>query len=309
MLNYFLTVLQQIFSMFLMIMVGFIMFRMKLITAGGIKDMSALLLKIVMPMIVIASFQRQFEAGLFTEWCIMLGTSLLTYIISIIIAELFYRRKGIRALAESKLGVVLPNCGFLAFPLMQALAGENGIFMGSTSVILLNILQWTYGSKLIDSSEKISVRKMFLNPGTISIIASLALFISPWKLPQPIFNAVDAIGSLNTPLAMIVLGGMLAQTDIKAALSKLCYYKISFLKLILIPVIMMFVLKLLPLSGIVRLVAFICSVVPTATSVSMLSQLYDSDYRYATNVVVITTVLSVVTMPILLTIGKFILGY
>lgn len=309
MLNYFFTVIQQIFSMFLMVMVGFFMFKAKMITEAGIKNMSVLLLKIVMPMIVISAFQRQFDAGLFLEWCIMFGASLLTYLVCIILAEIFFRKDGNYPLAESKLSLVLPNCGFLAFPLMQALAGDIGIFMGSTSVILLNIIQWTYGVKLLKSNEKIGIRKLILTPGTIAIVCSLILFISPVKLPKPVFLAIDSIGSLNTPLAMILLGAMLAQTDIKLALSKFCYYKISILKLLLVPLVMMFIFKFLPFSDTVRLVAFICSVVPTATSVSMMAQLYDSDYRYATNAVVITTVLSVVTMPILLSIGKVILGY
>ncbi len=309
MLNYFLTVVQQIFSMFLMVMVGFFMFKAKMINESGIKNMSVLLLKIVMPMIVISAFQRQFDSELFLEWWIMFGASLLTYIICIMLAEIFFRKDGSYPAPESKLSLVLPNCGFLAFPLMQALAGDMGIFMGSTAVILLNIIQWTYGVKLLKANEKIGLRKLLLTPGTIAIVCSLALFISPVKLPKPVFQAIDSIGSLNTPLAMILLGAMLAQTNIKEGLSKFCYYKISILKLLVVPLVMMFVFKLLPFTDTVRLVAFICSVVPTATSVSMMAQLYDSDYCYATNAVVITTILSVITMPVLLSIGKVILGY
>lgn len=309
MLDYFLTVSQQIFAMALMVMVGFFMFKAKMIREQGIKDISVLLLKIVMPMVVISAFQRQFDAGLFIEWCTMFGVSLITYIVCIIIAELIFLKKDIVALAENKLSVVMPNCGFLAIPLMQALAGDIGIFMGSASIILLNIIQWTYGLKTLKSDEKIGFRKLLFNPGTIAVVCSLLLFCSPVKLPQPVFQAVDAIGSLNTPVAMILLGAMLAQTDIKAALSKLCYYKLAIIKLLIVPAVMILVFKLLPISGTVRLVAFICSVVPTATSVSMISQLFDSDYRYATNAVVITTILSALTMPVLLAIGKIILGY
>ncbi len=309
MLEYFLTVSGQILAMALMVVVGFFMFKAKLISDKGIKDMSALLLKVVMVMIVVSSFQREFDAELFIDWCTMLGASLLTYLISAAIAELAFRKKGSYPIAESKLGVVFPNCGFLAFPLIQALAGDIGIFMGSTSVIILNVLQWTYGAKLINSGSKIGIRKILVNPGTFAVLCSLVLFASPWKLPQPVFQAVDAIGSLNTPLAMILLGAMLAQTNIKAALSKFCYYKIAVLKLLAVPAIMLVILSLLSLSDTVRLVAYICSVVPTATSVSMISQLYDSDYRFATNLVVITTVLSVITMPVLLTLGKFFMGY
>ena len=291
-----------------MVVVGFAMFKLKMISEKGTKELSALLLKVVTPMILVSSFQRQFEETLLLSWLIMFAASALTYLVHIALAELFYRKKD-GVYAENKLSIVLPNNGFLAFPLLQALAGEFGIFFGSASVIILNILAWTYGTRQFCPNEKISFRNIILNPGIISIVIGLILFCSPVKFPDPVYNAISAIGSLNTPLAMIVLGAMLAQTDLKKALTELNYYKLSVIKLILAPLIMMALFVFLPIPDNVKLVAFVCSVTPTATSVSMLSQIYEKNYRYATNAVVITTILSAITMPVVLTIGKLILGY
>ncbi len=308
MLEYFLTVIQQIFSMFLMVMVGFVMSKLKMISENGTKELSTLLLKIVTPMILVSSFQRQFEEELLLRWLIMFAASALTYFVHIALAELFYRKRD-EVCAENKLSIVLPNNGFLAFPLLQALAGELGIFFGSASVIILNILMWTYGTRQMRPSEKMSIRKIISNPGVISIVLGLILFCSPWKLPTPVYNAVSAIGSLNTPVAMIVLGAMLAQTDFKKGLTQISYYKISVIKLIIAPIIMMAIFIFLPIPDDVKLVAFVCSVTPTATAVSMAAQIYDRNYKYATNAVVITTVLSAITMPLILTVGKIVLGY
>ena len=291
-----------------MVVVGFVMFKLKMISENGTKELSALLLKVVTPMILVSSFQRPFEVDLLSSWLIMFAASALTYFVHIALAELFYA-KGDDVSAENKLSIVLPNNGFLAFPLLQALAGELGIFFGSASVIILNILMWTYGTRKLSPNEKMGVRKIISNPGVISIVLGLILFCSPWKLPSPVYNAVSAIGSLNTPVAMIVLGAMLAQTDLKKAMLQMGYYKLSFIKLIIAPLIMMVIFIFLPIPDNVKLVAFVCSVTPTATAVSMLSQLYDRNYRYATNAVVITTVLSAITMPLVLTIGKLVLGY
>lgn len=305
-LSYFLTVGGQIFMMFLMVLVGYLMYKRHMLTENGIKEMSVLLLKIVTPMILVSAFQREFEAGLFKDWVTMFLASALTYGVSIVLSIILYRRE---SRAEERMCIFLPNNGFLAFPLMQALAGEFGIFLGSTSVILLNVIQWTYGVKLLKPDAKINIKNIILNPGVIGIVLGLLLFFSPWKLPKYVFSAVDAIGSLNTPLAMIVLGGMLAQTDLKKELKTASFYKISVIKLIVLPFIMLGLFYVLPLSDSVKLVAFICSVTPAATSVSMLSQIFDGDYRYAASAVVITTVLSALTMPIILTIGKAVLGY
>ncbi len=309
MFEYFLTVVQQIFSMALMVLVGFAIYKARMISEEGLKSMSNLLMKIVTPMILVSSFQRAFSGTLMLDWTAMFVVAALTYGVQMLLAWIFYRNPKAPAFAENRMSIVMPNNGFLAFPLMKALAGENGIFLGSTNVIILNILLWTYGVKHLKSDEKINIKKIILNPGVIATILGLLLFVSPVKLPTPVFNAIDAIGALNTPLAMIILGGLLAQTDLKKCLSQFGFYKISFIKLILLPIIMMFIFKLLPISGNVMLVSFICSVTPVATAVGMLSQLYDGDYRYATGSIIITTVLSAVTMPIILAIGSGILGY
>lgn len=309
MFEYFLSVGNQILIMFLMIAVGYCMAKAGMMTERGTKEMSVVLMKVVVPMIIISSFQREFETGLFVKWLIMFLVSALTYVVQIILVSIVYRDKEADGYAESKLGVVLPNNGFLAFPLMQALVGDIGIFLGATNVIILTILQWTYGVKLFRPNEKISIKKIILNPGMIAVILGLMLFISPIKLPSPVFKAVDTIGSMNTPLAMIVLGGLMAQSDLKNEIKKLCYYKLSFLKLVAIPVIMVPVLMVLPLASDIRLIAFICCVTPTATSVSMMSQIYDGDYKFATLTVVITTLISAITMPMILAAGKVIIGY
>ena len=266
-------------------------------------------MKIVVPMIIISSFQREFSLEVFEKWAIMFLVSVLTYIISIAVAHLVYRKKDEFACAENRLSVVMPNNGFLAFPLMTALVGELGVFLGSSNVVILNFLQWTYGAKLLCPNEKIRAKNIFINPGFIAVVVGLLLFASPWKLPEPVFNAISAVGSLNTPLAMIIMGAMLAQTDIKEELKKLRIYKLAFVKLILVPIIMTPVLMLLPLSNEIRIIGLICSVTPTATAVGMISQIYGGEYEYGTNAVVVLTVISAITMPIMISLGKVVMGY
>ncbi len=307
MIAYFLTVGGQIFMMFLIVLTGFIMYKTRLLTEAGIKEMSVLLLKVVTPIILMVQFQRDFDRKLFGDWISMLIASAITFVVAIVLSIVLFPKNKSRA--EEKMSIFLPNNGFLAFPLMQALAGEFGIYLGSTSVIIMSILQWTYGVKLLCPQEKIDLKKILLNPGTIGVALGMLLFISPVKLPEDVYNAAEAISSLNTPIAMICLGGMLAQTDLKAGFLNRDFYKISLVNLIIMPIIMLFIFKVMPLEPTVKLVAFICSVTPAATSVSMMSQLCNGDYRYGANAVVINTALSAITMPIMLTIGKIFLGY
>ncbi len=310
MIDYFLTVLGQIVSMFLMCAVGFALCKFKLLSEKGIKEMTVLLLKVVSPLILISSFQREFEKEVFIEWLWAFAAALICYVVFILMAKLFYRDKTKRGFAESKMAVVFPNNGFMAFPLVLALVGSSyGIFLASANIVIFNILLWTYGIKLIKPDEKLNLKSLLTNPGIIGVVGGLLLFVSPVKLPEPIFAAVDAIGSLNTPVAMIILGALVARTDLKQAFKNLSIYRLSFIKLIIAPLIMMLIYMFLPLPKTVQLVAFVGAVTPSATGVSMLAQLFDGDYKYATSAVVITTVLSAITMPIILAIGKVTLGY
>ena len=309
MLAYFLTVDQQILTMLLMVAVGYILYKTKMIGEKGLSEMSQLLLKIVTPMILLTSFQREFSQEVFTEWLAMFGISALFYGIMIAVATLVYRNKTKTCWGESRLSVVFPNNGFMAIPLMLALAGEKGVFLGSTNIILLNILFWTYGTRILSPGEKIRFRQILLNPGIIAVVLGLLLFISPQKLPQPVFQAVNQIGSLNTPLAMIVLGGFLAQSKLKELFRNAAFYKISIIKLLLIPCILFAVLLLLPMSNAVKTVAAICAVTPTATAVSMLAEVYHRDFRFASGAVVVTTILSAVTIPIMMTLAKMLLQF
>ncbi len=309
MLDFFFSVSHQILIMFLLVIVGILMYNFKIIGEQGTKELSDFLMKVIVPMIIISKFQRQFDLELFSQWSVMFGLSLLTFLVQLVLGWIAFRDKTYKNRPEGILSILLPNNGFLAFPLMQALAGEDGIFFGAASVVLLNIFQWTYGLKLMKPDEKLSIKKMILNPGTLSILIGLLLFISPVKLPEPVFAAVDLIGSLNTPIAMVILGCMIAQTDIKECFKNTAMYKISFLKLIVTPFLMILVLSILPVSDMVKLIVLITAAVPTATSVSMFSQVCDRDYLFATNAIMVSTILSVITMPLILTVGKMILGF
>lgn len=306
-IEYFLTVGGQIVIMFLMVAAGYIMYKKHMLSETGIKEISVLLMKVVTPIILMTSFQREFDFKLFGGWTAMFGISALTYVVSIAISQIVYGGK--RGTAEDKMSIFLSNNGFLAFPLMQALAGQNGIFFGSTNVVLLCIIQWTYGLKLLKPDEKISLKRIFVNPGMIGVVLGLLLFFSPIKLPYCVFGAAEAIASLNTPLAMIVLGGLLAQTDLKAAFKEVGFYKAAAVKLLIVPAVMLPLIKIIPMAEDMRVVALICSVTPAATAVSMMSQLFDGNYRRSAAATVIMTILSAFTMPVILSVGKVILGY
>ncbi len=309
MLDYFLKVDMQILSMTLMVIIGYIAYKKKIITEKGVSDMSQLLLKFVTPMVIISAFQREFSLVDFKRWSVMLGVTILSYVIQIIIAAIVYKKKEKIHCRENRTVVVFGNNGFMAIPLFLALVGEEGVFLGSTNIAIFNILLWTYGIKTLKDDMEFNLKKAILTPGMIGVVLGILLFVSPWKLPQPIYQTVSVIADLNTPMAMIVLGGFLAQTNLSQGLKNMEIYVVSFVKLIATPLIMIAVLYFMPISMDMKAIATICSVTPAAIAISMMANITDKDYKYASGTVAITSILAAVTMPIMMTLAKVILGF
>ena len=309
MLDYFLTVDKQILSMALMVLLGYVAYKKGFIGEQGVEDMSQLLLKFVTPMVVISSFQREFSFDALSQWGLMLVVTIGSYALLILIATLAYKNKKDEHWSENRISIVFGNNGFMAIPLLQALVGDWGVFLVSVNIVILNIMFWTYGMKILKSDSKMRFKQAFINPGSIGVFIGFLLFVSPLELPKPLSDTVNSLAALNTPIAMIVLGGFLAQTDLKQLFKNVEFYKLSAIRLVLVAVISFGILYFIPLPKEMMAVAAICSVTPSATAVPMLSSITNKDYKYASGAVVITTIISAFTIPLLMTLAKMFLGF
>ena len=178
----------QIIVMFLLIGVGAFCYRKKYINDDGAGQLSFILTRIVAPCVVIDSFQREFDPAL--------GKAL------IISSHLVFRKNGSHAnFADKRFCVVFTNCGFMGLPLLDALYGSEGLFLGSAFIMVNNLLLWTYGvgqlSRDVPRAERL--RNTFINPGVISNLIGLFCFLTPFKLPVVPATAVSYLASLNTP--------------------------------------------------------------------------------------------------------------
>ena len=152
-----------------------------------------------------------------------------------------------------------------------------------------------------------SIKRIITNPVVIAVFIGLLIFISPVKLPSVLYNACDSLGNINTPLAMIILGTYIAQSKILDLFNNKHTYYISFIKLIIIPILTAVLLKFVPNAFYdIKMVMYIASITPTGMTVAMLSQIYGSDYSYGAQIVGLTTLLSLITIPITLSIPAFI---
>lgn len=300
-------VFRQILVMFLLMAAGFHLFRRDIFDNQTTKRLSLLLNKYVTFFCVLRSFQRPFEPALAGTLLITLALCGILYVVSILCANAMFRPAGAANYADRRLCVVLSNNGFMALPLLDAMFGKEGVFLGSASIACMAIVLWTYGVRQLDPTQRPGWRAVLGNPGVLGVALGLLLFWSPVKLHEVLYTTVDFLGDLNTPLAMLVMGCFIAQVDLRDCFRDLAIWKVGAVRLLVFPAITMAVLLFLPIDRTAKLTMIVSSGAPTAVASAMFGQLYGTDYLFSTKVIALTTILSAITLPGLIAVMEFLL--
>lgn len=289
----------QVLIMLLLLVVGAVCYRVKLIGDDGVKSLTNIALYISTSAVIIHSYQIDFDIELAKNILIVGGLALIAHFIGIIIATLIFGKKN-AAYQVMRFASVFGNCGFMGIPLIQALMPENGALFATVYMTVFNIFTWTYGVILFSGkTEKGFIKNILLSPVLISVVIGVILFVFSIKLPAPIAKSVEYLSDLNTPLAMLVTGAMIAKSSFFKALRRLGTYKVLFVKLLLTAFIMNFVMLLIPgIPSEVKLAVIVLASTPVASNTAMFAGKYESNPQYAGELVVVSTVLSVVTIPV-----------
>ncbi len=302
------TIINQIVVMFLLMFVGHLLYKKKILDDGGTRQLSALLLNIVTPAVLITSYQRPFDKKEALDLLGAFGFAFVTFVVVIGMMTVLYGKSKQPYARDARMCVIFSNNGFMAIPLLQALLGSQGVFLGSASIVTATVLAWTYGVSMLRGNRQVNFYRILMNPGTLALFGGILLFCSPWKLPGPIFQAVNYLGSLNTPLAMLVLGVYLSQAKVFSCLKDKTVYILSFLKLIVAPLLSMAVLYFLGAERTVAMALVIGIAAPSGVISAMMAQMFDTDYLFSTRIVAVTTLLSAITMPLLITAAEYLWG-
>lgn len=296
----FLTVAQQVVVLFLLIAVGFILAKKNIITDNGAKVCSDIALFVATPCVIIRSFCREVSGDLVIGLLLAIGTSFLIHGIGIAVAHLCFRKKDDRHRVY-RMAVVFSNAGFMALPLQQAILGDDGVLYGAAYVAVFNITLWSYGQILMDKNTKtISVGKVLINPGTLGLIGGLLVLLSGVQLPTVLSAPINHLANLNTPLPMLFIGYYLSKVDFKKALRRVEYFGVSAVRLIVVPCLSAAILYLCGASTVFLTSMVIAATAPVAASVPMFATRYERDTESAVSLVALSTVLSLITMPILI---------
>lgn len=199
-------------------------------------------------------------------------------------------------------GASFSNAGFMGFPLITAVLGSDAVFFAAGFVALLNALQWTYGQGILSHDWSTCSPKMILkNPLVLSLAVGILIFMFGIPLPELLKTGITSLAALNGPLAMIILGIYLAQTDIKTIFTDKHLFFVSLIRLILIPAVSLLTMNLLFKGNrdiAVSLMIACCA--PIGSNVAVYAQKLNLDYTYAVKLVCMSTILSIITMPLMI---------
>lgn len=295
----FVMIAEQVLVLFILIAVGFICGKKGLLTDSSSKHITDIVLYVVTPCVMITAFQREFRFELLGKIAIATLCASLIIAGSILIAKLLFRDKNESRKRVLQFSVIFSNCGFMSLPLQKAILGDDGWFYGSIFVAVFNIFVWTYGLVSMSGDKKqLSIKKLAFNPGVAGVIIALILFVCKIDLPYIISQPIEYLSALNTPLPMLVIGFYLSQADFKKAFTDLGAYAATAVRLVAIPVVAAIIMSICGIDKTITVAFIIASSAPTAATTTMFAAKYNRDVELSVSAVTVTTLVSIVTMPL-----------
>ena len=296
-----LTLVKQTVTMFLLAGVGFAMFKSGKITKEGSKSIGNILIYGSLPCVLISSFFIEKTQEHMIGLAISAALGFLLVLMSILVGKLCFREDAI-----AKFAAAFPNPGFFGIPLILASLGSGCVFYVAGFIACVNLGQWTYGVAVMTGQKGgFSFKRLVTAPFAIAIAIGLAIFLTGIEVPGILKNSITAIKELNTPLAMFTVGIYLAQTDLKNMFFKKSLYTISLVRLLVIPALAILLLWPLPASMLdMKIALFIAAACPVGSNIAVYAQLHNQDYAYSVETVIISTILAIVTMPIMVSLAQ-----
>ena len=306
MLENLISVATQVGILFAIIAVGATLRRAKVLNDTVVKGFVDVLVLAVTPCLIVVAFQRDFSFSMLRSlgWATLI--SFAAHLIGIAFASAAVRHPAHGTRSVLRVAAVFSNAGFMGIPLEQALFGDEGVFYGIVYVGVFNVVMWSWGICTMRGGgmRKLSgaeLRAMFVNPGTVGLLIGLPLFFMSVRLPTVVLECARSVASLNTPLAMLVIGYYLAGARLGKVLKTPAAYLAGGFRLVAFPLVLTGVMvalrKFVALDSVMLLSLAVSASAPVAALTSIFAAKYGGDVDMSVGMVGGTTMLSILTMP------------
>ncbi len=301
----------QIGKMFVMILVGFIIVKTKILTLDDSKKLSTLALYVITPCAIFSSFQIEYSSDKLAGLMVSFLGAIIVNIIFIALAKIL--EKPLHLTSTEKASIAYPNVGNLIIPLVTSILGKDWVLYTSGYMVVQTILIWTHCKSLVSEEKEFNIKAIMTNINMIAIIAGILVFLLQIPIPSFVNDAVESIGNCIAPICMFVIGMLIGSMKLSSIFTNKRAYLVCFLRLIVFPLIVVFAFKAI---GIVNMhhdaasiltITFLGASAPAAATITQFAQIYHKNPEYASTINVLSTLLCIVTMPIMLMVMQTIL--
>lgn len=291
------SVTSQVILLFLVALVGAASRRLGYLNDETIKGVTKLVVNITVPCLMIANMQRPFDTQVLKNFLLTLGLSSAFILLSILAGlVLFSRRDQKRRAALANL-LGFSNCGFMGYPIVLAVNPDWMIYAVAYNVSY-TLITWTLGVSLYRGLKNLSVKQAILNPNVIAALTGFALFCASVTLPAIPAELVSTLGGLTTPLTMLLIGTRMVGLHLRD-FKDMDYHLSAFMRLLALPLAVFAAMQVIPAAPAVAGTLLLLTAMPCATVSAMQAELYDGDAVFASRAIAYSTLLSVLTVPVI----------
>lgn len=291
---------KQVFQLLLMILAGAACCRWGVFKPAEKSVLANILLYLVVPAMVLDSYMVEFDPATFHNLLLAFGLGAVALLVGVVVAwaGTLGANREVRPILW--FASAFSNAGYMGFPLIRALFGEEGLLYASGFVTIFNILIWTIGTTVLTgrANPRQIVRSVVTCPCILAVVAGLVLYLCRVPVPEVITGPVGSIGDMNTPLSMIITGATIASSDLRKLLRNPNLFRTLAVRMFLIPAVTLAIFALLGLHGTVPTIVLLLEACPCAAITTMFAIQYHHDEELAAGSVVFSTMGSMITLPV-----------
>ena len=298
-----LLLMEEIAKLFAIMLMGYAVVKAGLMKSSESKSISVVMVYLVIPCVIIDAFQVDYTADVKKGLLLTCAAAVLVHVLFLILTTILKQVLQLDTIERAT--VIYSNAGILVIPLVQDLLGQEYVIYSSAYIAVQLILIWTHCKNMLCEEDRLEWKKVFLNVNIISIIVGAILFICKIQLPSGVQDVLDMMNNMIGPIGMLLAGMVIADVPLKTVFTKKRNYVSTVLRLVIYPIFILILMKVInTFAGVndskqILLTVYIASITPACATVTSMAQLYDKDAAYASSLYVLTTLLSIVTMPVM----------
>jgi len=302
---------EQIISLFLMGMMGYIVIKCGILKAKDSRVLSVLVVYVFAPCSILNSFQIAYTSDKISGLVIVFIIAFVVHFFFILFVKLLSKVWKLNAI--EKASIIYTNCGYLLMPLVAGVMGEEWLLYVAIYSTVFNMLVWTHGTSLIRNKTTLQWKQIIINPNIIASAVGVLIFLMQFKFPAVISNVTAGVGRMVGPASIMVIGMLIGNIDLKKAFKNKKIYAICFVRLIILPLIVIGFYKMFGTVGIhpqgkdIIRITLLAASAPVATAVAQIAQIYHEDAEYASLINAVSVILCIMTMPLTILVYELLL--